>query len=89
MRVYKYALSRPFGSKRRSASFKNQGGTEREAIDRGREVSRNQRSELFVHGRNGRIRERDSHGHDPNPPKGRSVACPHGAGPRKHRENEK
>src|ERR1700731_1469565 len=46
-------------------------GTQREAIDRGREVSRNQRSELFVHGRDGRIRERDSHGHDPNPPKGR------------------
>ena len=60
-------------------------GTQREAIDRGREVSRNQRSELFVHGRDGRIRERDSHGHDPNPPKGRSLACPHGAGPPKHR----
>jgi hypothetical protein len=25
---------------------------------------------LFVHGRDSRIRERDSHGHDPNPPKG-------------------
>ena len=27
-------------------------------------------SEIFVHGRDGRIRERDSHGHAPNPPKG-------------------
>ena len=44
--------------------------TQREAIDRAREVSRNQNSELLVHGRDGRIRERDSHGHDPNPPKG-------------------
>jgi Uncharacterized protein conserved in bacteria (DUF2188) len=43
--------------------------TQRKAIDRGREVSRNQHSELFVRGRNGRIRERDSHGHDPNLPK--------------------
>jgi hypothetical protein len=56
-------------------------GTQREAIDRGREVSRNQHSELFVHGRDGRIRERDSHGHEPNPPMGLSLACPHGAGP--------
>jgi hypothetical protein len=45
-------------------------GTQREAIDRGREVSRDQLSELFVHGRDGRIRERDDHSHDPNPPKG-------------------
>lgn len=44
--------------------------TQREAIDAGREIARNQRSELLIHGRDGRIRERDSHGHDPNPPKG-------------------
>lgn len=43
--------------------------TQREAIDRAREVSRNQNSELLVHGRDGKIRERDSHGHDPYPPK--------------------
>jgi hypothetical protein len=45
-------------------------GTQCAAIDRGREVSRNQHSELFVHGRDGRIRERDSRGRDPNPTKG-------------------
>jgi hypothetical protein len=72
---------KPEGGQRASSIH----GTQREAIDRGREVSRNRRSELFVHGRDGRIRERDSHGHDPNPPKGRSLAGPHGAGPRKHR----
>lgn len=43
--------------------------TQREAIDRARDVARNERSELFVHGRDGRIRERDSHGNDPYPPK--------------------
>lgn len=44
--------------------------TQQEAIDIAREISRNQQSELFIHGRNGQIRERDSHGHDPYPPKG-------------------
>lgn len=44
--------------------------TKREAIDIARSISRNQGSELFIHGRNGQIRERDTHGHDPYPPKG-------------------
>ena len=44
--------------------------TQAEAIRVAREISRNQGSELFVHGRDGRIRERDSHGHDPYPPRG-------------------
>ena len=44
--------------------------TQREAIDRAREIAQNQHSELFVHGRDGRIRERDSHGRDPFPPRG-------------------
>lgn len=44
--------------------------TQREAIEAGRRIAQNQQSELLVHGRDGRIRERDSHGHDPHPPKG-------------------
>ncbi|NJO88188.1 MAG: DUF2188 domain-containing protein [Chloroflexia bacterium] len=44
--------------------------TQQEAIDIAREISRNQESELFIHGRNGQIRERDSHGHDPKNIKG-------------------
>lgn len=44
--------------------------TQKEAIDIARDIARNQESELFTHGENGRIRERDSHGHDPYPPKG-------------------
>jgi hypothetical protein len=54
------------GASRASGTF----GTQQEAIARGREVARNQGTELFIHGRDGRIRERDSYGHDPYPPKG-------------------
>lgn len=44
--------------------------TQREAIDAAREIAKNQGSELLIHGRDGRIRERDSFGNDPHPPKG-------------------
>ena len=44
--------------------------TQQDAIDRAREIARNQRSELFIHRRDGRIRDRDSHGRDPFPPRG-------------------
>lgn len=44
--------------------------TQADAIDRGREVAQNQGTELLIHGRDGRIRERDSHGRDPHPPNG-------------------
>ncbi len=44
--------------------------TQREAISVARRISRNQGSELLIHGRDGRIRERDSHGSDPFPPTG-------------------
>ena len=44
--------------------------TQKEAIDIAREIARNQGSELIIHGKDGRIREKDSHGNDPFPPKG-------------------
>ncbi len=44
--------------------------TQSQAIERAREIAQNQQSELLIHGRNGRIRERDSFGGDPFPPKG-------------------
>ena len=44
--------------------------TQRKAIDAGREIAINQGSELFIHGGNGRIRERNSYGNDPFPPRG-------------------
>jgi hypothetical protein len=34
------------------------------------EIAQNQQSELLIHGENGRIREKNSYGNDPYPPKG-------------------
>ena len=44
--------------------------TQQQAIERGTEIAKNQSSELIIHGKNGRIRERNSYGNDPFPPKG-------------------
>ncbi len=44
--------------------------TQRAAAEAAREIARKQRTELFIHGRDGRIRERNSYGNDPHPPKG-------------------
>ena len=44
--------------------------TQKQAIDVARGIASNQGSELFIHGVNGQIRAKDSHGHDPYPPKG-------------------
>ena len=44
--------------------------TQADAIHAAREIARNQRTELYIHGVDGRIRERNSYGNDPHPPKG-------------------
>lgn len=44
--------------------------TQRKAIDYGRQQAINQKSELLIHRQNGEIRERNSYGNDPFPPKG-------------------
>ena len=44
--------------------------TQKEAINDARDIAINQNSELFIHGRKGQIRERNSYGNDPFPPKG-------------------
>ena len=44
--------------------------TQQEAMDIGRTIAQNQGSERIVHGENGRIRQKNSYGHDPHPPKG-------------------
>ena len=44
--------------------------TQGEAIRIAREIARNQQSELLIHGRNGKIREKNSYGNDPFPPRG-------------------
>lgn len=45
--------------------------TQSEAINAAREIAINQRSEVVIHGRDGRIRDSDSYGNDPMPPKDR------------------
>ncbi len=42
----------------------------KDAVDAGRKISKNQGTEFYVHGRDGTIQKKDSHGNDPYPPKG-------------------
>ena len=44
--------------------------TQQEAVDAATRIARNQKTELYIHGRDGRIRERNSFGRDPHPPRG-------------------
>jgi uncharacterized protein YdaT len=44
--------------------------TKQEAIDIARQIAKNQGSELIIHGKDGKIQSKDSHGNDPFPPKG-------------------
>ena len=46
--------------------------TKAEAIKVGRIMSQRSGSELVIHGLDGRIQQKDSHGHDPCPPKDRN-----------------
>jgi uncharacterized protein YdaT len=54
------------GAERSSGHF----DTKQAAIDRGREISRNAETEFVIHNLDGKIASSDSHGNDPNPPKG-------------------
>jgi hypothetical protein len=54
------------GSKRASVVTE----TQKEAVDAGKKIAQRERSELVIHGENGRIREKNSYGNDPYPPKG-------------------
>ncbi len=42
---------------------------QKDAIIVAREIAKNNKSELIIHGRDGKIRDKDSYGNDPNPPK--------------------
>lgn len=53
------------GASRASKVFSTQSA----AIEYGRESARKSHSELFVHARDGTIRERNSYGRDPMPPR--------------------
>lgn len=54
------------GNKKASASF----DTQKKAIDYGRRIAKKDTVEILIHGKNGKIRERDTYGNDPFPPKG-------------------
>lgn len=43
--------------------------TQKEAIEKAREIAIKQKSEVVIHGRDGKIRDKDSYGNDPCPPK--------------------
>ena len=40
------------------------------AVKSGRKTSRKEKSELYIHGKDGKIQRKDSHGGDPYPPEG-------------------
>ncbi len=44
--------------------------TQTEAIRSAREIAKNNESEVVIHDRHGKIRDKDSYGHDPYPPRG-------------------
>lgn len=60
----KWAIRRS-GAARASETFE----TQSEAVSRARALAIRQGTELYVHGRDGRIRERRSYSADPHPPK--------------------
>jgi hypothetical protein len=44
--------------------------TKQDAVDLGRAISRNQGTEFVIRGKDGKIQQSDSLGHDPFPPRG-------------------
>lgn len=59
-------------SVRRTGASRSSGiyNTQREAVEKAMQIARNQHVELYIHGRDGRIRERNSYSRDSYPPKG-------------------
>ncbi len=56
------------GAERASKVF----GTKEKAVDYGRDLSRTEKTELFIHKRNGMIQDRNSYGNNTHPNKGRN-----------------
>lgn len=44
--------------------------TQKEAIDAATSIAKNQGTEVIIHRTNGQIRDKNSHGNDPYPPRG-------------------
>lgn len=62
------------GVRQKARVFNTQG----EAINSARKVAKESEGQLVIHAKSGRIRERDSYGRDPFPPKPRKVLHPTG-----------
>lgn len=43
--------------------------TQTKAVEQGKKLAKDEKSELVIHRPDGRIRDKDSYGPDPNPPK--------------------
>ena len=54
------------GSERASSVHKKKS----EAVDRGREIAKNQHGQIVIHKSDGRIETEHTYGNDPSPPKG-------------------
>lgn len=54
------------GAGRSSGHFDNK----QDAVNAGRKISQNQGTEFYIHGKDGKIHRKGSHGNDPYPPKG-------------------
>ena len=54
------------GSTRASKTFH----TKAEAVEYGRSISRREKTELYIHKKDGTIQDRNSYGNDPYPPMG-------------------
>ena len=44
--------------------------TKKEAVDIGRKISQNQKTEFVIHNKDGKISQKDSHGNDPRESEG-------------------
>jgi hypothetical protein len=58
---------RKTGSSKATKTFPSK----KDAVDAARQIARNQKTELYVHGRDGRIEQRDSYGSEPSGPRGK------------------
>lgn len=43
--------------------------TKKDAVSAARSIAKNNKAELIIHGKDGKIQDTDSYGEDPNPPK--------------------
>ena len=56
------------GANNRRATVRT--NTKAEAISIGRQISKNQHSEMVIHGKDGKIQDKNSYGNDSFPPRG-------------------